>query len=555
MLASFDIWKVLAGIAIFMLGMRFLEEALHKLAGRPFKLFLRKHTSNTIKALGVGALITAILQSSSIVNLMILAFVGAGIIKMQNALAIILGANLGSTASSWIVATAGFQLNIENFALAVTGIAGILVVLINKEKRWYTWSKLLLGFGFLFVGLDFMKTGITAMVKQVDLGAYAHYPAIVFLLIGILITALIQSSAATMAIALSALHAGAIALLPAMAIALGAEIGTSLKLVLASIKGLAIKKRVALGNLLFNLFSSFLILLFLTPIHHFITRTLGIQNALIALVFFQSFINLAGIILFLPFLNRFASFLDKRFTASASDTAFIHEVNVSDTDLAMDALEKETSHFIYYVSAFALAAFGKSAPDLKELPANKDFTSKTLMGKYEFIKRLNGVMNEFCTRLRNGLTDQETAARLEQLVAVSRNTMYTAKSLKDTLPDIEQLQNSSNNVKYNFYQHTGRLVNDFYEQLLALLLTEKPGSGFEALTGIYKSIQETYTQSLQTLYKEAGTRQLDEIEFSTLINFNRETYTSLKSAIFAVKDFLLTSKEADYFDELPGFIR
>src|SRR5690349_3948175 len=142
---SLDIWKMLAGIAIFMLGMNFLEEGLHNLAGRPFKLFLKRQTSNKLKAVIGGAVVTALLQSSSIVNLMVLAFVGAGVIQMRSALALILGANLGSTFCNWIIATVGFEFNIENFALPVAGISGILLILTNKESKWNYWFRLLFG--------------------------------------------------------------------------------------------------------------------------------------------------------------------------------------------------------------------------------------------------------------------------------------------------------------------------------------------------------------------------------------------------------------------------
>ena len=204
---SFDIWKILAGIAIFLLGMNMLEEALQFLAGRPFKLFLRKHTQHKLKAIGAGAVVTALLQSSSIVNLMLLAFVGSGIIQMQNGLAMMLGSNIGTTFTSWIVATVGFEFNIERFALPVTGVAGIAMVLLNKHSKWFQLSKFFFGFSFLFVGLNFMKTAVEAMVQQTDLSRFNEYPVILFLLIGLLITTLIQSSSATIALVLAALAA------------------------------------------------------------------------------------------------------------------------------------------------------------------------------------------------------------------------------------------------------------------------------------------------------------------------------------------------------------
>ncbi|MBU9937438.1 MAG: Na/Pi symporter, partial [Ferruginibacter sp.] len=249
MLFSTDIWKLLAGVAIFLLGMRFLEDSLQQLAGRSFKLFLKKQTASKPKAVLGGALVTGILQSSSVVNLMVLAFVGAHVMPMQNALAVVLGANLGTTLSNWIIATVGFNFNIEYIAYPLAGVFGIGMTLVKKESFLYKWSKFLFGFGFLFIGLNFMKTGMEDTVKQVDLAAFNHYPVIFFLLLGFIITSLIQSSTATMAILLSALHANAIGLFAATAVALGSEAGTSIKLLLASVKGLPDKKRVAYGNL------------------------------------------------------------------------------------------------------------------------------------------------------------------------------------------------------------------------------------------------------------------------------------------------------------------
>src|SRR5688500_2335627 len=155
-----EIWKMLTGIVIFLLGASFLEEGLKALGGRSFKLFLKKQTSNKLKAIGGGAVVTGILQSSSVVNLMVLAFVGAGVIQMQNALAVMLGANLGTTIDSWVVATLGFKFNIENIAYPLAGVSGMVMLLSNKEGRLYQWSRLLFGFAFLFVGLNFIKTGM-----------------------------------------------------------------------------------------------------------------------------------------------------------------------------------------------------------------------------------------------------------------------------------------------------------------------------------------------------------------------------------------------------------
>ena len=221
MIPSFDIWKMLAGVAFFLLAMNFMENALRILAGRRFKLFLKKQTTSKVKAISGGAIVTALLQSSSVVNLLVLSMVGAGVVKMENALAIMLGSNLGTTLNSWIIATLGFNFNIESFVLPVAGITGICMAFINSESKWFLWCKFLFSLAFLFIALGFIKTGMEEFVKQTDLSFFNQYPLIVFLLLGILLTTIVQSSSATIALTLSALHTNAITLYVATAIVLG----------------------------------------------------------------------------------------------------------------------------------------------------------------------------------------------------------------------------------------------------------------------------------------------------------------------------------------------
>lgn len=556
MLFSTDIWKLLAGVAIFLLGMRFLEDSLQQLAGRSFKLFLKKQTASKPKAVLGGALVTGILQSSSVVNLMVLAFVGAHVMPMQNALAVVLGANLGTTLSNWIIATVGFNFNIEYIAYPLAGVFGIGMTLVKKESLLYKWSKFLFGFGFLFIGLNYMKTGMEDTVKQVDLAAFNHYPVIFFLLLGFIITSLIQSSTATMAILLSALHANAIGLFAATAVALGSEAGTSIKLLLASVKGLPDKKRVAYGNLIFNIVTSLIVFIFLLPVNRFITGVLGIGDDLLALVFFQSLVNVLAIILFYPFLKPFGRFLEKRFTAADDESHFIHKVNVRDTELAMLALENEVKHFMLHTIGFTRAVFERPDEELLKTLPGKDRGQNDMEHYYETLKQLHGETHGYAMKLQDNTTaDAALTQRLEQLIASNRNTMYAAKNIKDALPDISQLRNSSNNTKYGFYRDVAGRSDDFCKKITHLLLHEKPASCFGALNELFRSVTKSYSLILQQLYRENLDAGLSEIELSTLINFNREMYTAYKSFVFALKDYLLDEKQAAYFDELPGFIR
>jgi len=549
---SFDIWKILAGVAIFLLGMNMLEEALQQLAGRPFKLFLRKDKQHKLKATGPGAFVHAFCQSSSIVNLMLLAFVGSGIIQMQNGLAMMLGSNIGTTFTSWIVATIGFKFNIESFALPVTGIAGILMILLNKHSKWFQLSKFFFGFSFLFVGLNYMKTAVEAMVQQTDLSRFNEYPLLLFLLIGILITALIQASSATIALVLAALHAHAIELEPAMAIVLGAEVGTTIKLLLASAKGIPAKKQVALGNFLMNTIISLLLVFLLNPLTHFINDILAVKNHVLALVVFQTLVNIISILLFYPFLNPFGKFLSARFTKNSDETLFIHKIKPAETELALQAMEKETHRFLQFIIAYCKHIF-----ELKTEEKNgNEFYKKTPEEKYEFIKHLHGDILAFYVKMQSNHVQPDEAARFQLLISAVRNGMYAAKSLKDAWHDLLLLKNSSNDKKFAYYEESRHRTENFIATVREELSAKTPSPrNAEALLTLYRNIIKGYTDELSHLYKQGTIDHLNETEISTIINYNRELYTAYKSLILALKDFLLTEEQAVAFEELPGFIR
>lgn len=552
MISLFDFWKVLAGVAIFMLGMMMLEEALQQLAGRPFKLFLRKHTTHKLKAIGAGAVVTALLQSSSIVNLMLLAFVGSGIIQMENGLAMMLGSNIGTTFTSWIVATVGFEFNLESLALPATGIAGIGMMLLNKHSKWFQLSKFFLGFSFLFVGLNFMKTGVEAMVQQTDLSRFNDYSVLLFLLIGVLITALIQASSATIALVLAALHAHAIELQPAMAIVLGAEIGTTIKLFIASAKGIAAKKRVALGNFLMNVIISFLLIFLLAPIDNLITKQMGITNNVLALVVFQTFVNLVSIVLFYPFLQPFGKFLSARFTQNNDETLFIHKIKPGENELAVQALQKEAAYFLQLVIDYSKRVFELNHINNGQTAA---FIKKPAEEQYEFIKHLHGDILAFYVKQQSSQLQPEEALHLQRLISSVRNGMYAAKSIKDASFDAVLLRNSSNDKKFTHYKESREEISQLLSGINNLLLQQKTEQTAATLIQHYKQIIERYTHELQQLYRQSSIDHLNETEISTIINYNRELYTAYKSLLLAAKDLLLNEQEAAQFDELPGFIR
>ena len=154
-----NFWQLIAGLGVFLLGMSFIERSLTKLGGARLKTFLQKHTQNPLKAVFGGTLATAILQSSSVISLIVLAFVGARMIQMKNALGIIIGANLGTTFTGWIVAFFGFKLALDSFSYPFLAVGLLGMVLLDRRTRTYQTTKIVAGFGFLLFWFEFYESG------------------------------------------------------------------------------------------------------------------------------------------------------------------------------------------------------------------------------------------------------------------------------------------------------------------------------------------------------------------------------------------------------------
>jgi len=546
---------MLAGIAFILLAMNFLEDSLRQLTSRRFKLYLKKQTGSKVKAIGGGSVITGILQSSSIVNLLVLSMAGTGVLKLENALAVVLGANLGSTINSWIVALLGFNFNIDAIALPLAGIAGIGMAFNKSESKGFLWLKFIFSLALLFVALGFIKNGMEDFMKQMDLSPIAQFPIIIFLVLGIIITGLVQTGSVTIALTLSALHTDVISLYAATAIVLGSEIGTTLKLFIASAKGHPVKKQIALGNFLINVVTTGIIFLLLRPVNDLITEVFDIKDKLIALVLFQTLFNFTSIFLFYPFLGLLGKYLLKRYPDSEEESFYISKLSVVDTDIAIETLENETKNFVTLVIHFCFDSFGRKENQFQNATVYKRVNSISLSDKYALIKQLHGELHGFYLKILNNPARTDKMERLGQLVTSFRNGMYAAKSVRDARYDIEQISNSSNNMKYDFYVQASKKATEIYGKMLVLLDEKGQKKMFDELTSLYKTITEGYSGRLQFLYMERLVSLVSETEITTLINFNREIYTSYKSLLFSIKDYLLTAKQAEYFDSLPGFIR
>lgn len=532
---DFEIWMFIAGLGIFLFGMFHLETGLKGLAGNSFKKLLQRFTDKRWKGILTGSFVTAILQSSSLVTLLVLAFLGAGMISLQNSLGVVFGANLGTTVTAWIVATVGFKLDIADLSYPFLAIGSLSYLLLDSRPVLKNWGSFLIGFGLLFLGLDFMKTSIEDVAGQVDLSLYANVGLWIFLLIGLITTVLIQSSSAMIVIVLSALNAELISIHQSVAMIIGANIGTTSTLIIASFNGTADKKRLAAANVIFNLVAGAVSFLLLRQMVYFTIQYLGIREPLLELVFLNTLINLIGIVLFFPFIPAFARFMNRQFVKSepSGTCRYIKNVDPEVSDVALQALDNEISRVYTLVEEFILDCLliDKNGNHRSSGIKNIFRAEKNLLETYAQLKSIEDEITDYYTQIqRFKLTQSEADLTANYLIRV-RSMIIAAKNIKDVIPNIKEMSDSEDPVAVEIL---GRL-QDFAVKNLNKLSSQAPeGMGREEISKLQREYEDFYILTVNYLYKNIPPKAQLSVSVSSITNAIRKIVSALEELITSV---------------------
>ncbi len=547
-----DFWPLIAGLGLFLFGMTQLEGALKELAGEGFRRLLRRHSGTPFKGMLVGAGSTMVLQSSTLVMVLVLAFVGAGVIELRGALGVVYGANLGTTATGWLVATLGFKFDLGRAAYGFIGLGGIGAVLL-PAGRLREGARLSVGLGLILFGLDQMKDGVEAWAKTVDVSPFAGYDRFTLALLGLLLTAVIQSSSGSMMITLSALFGGIIDLPAAAAIAVGSNVGTTLTGVLGSIGGTPDKKRVATAHVVFNSVTAAVALLLLDPL---LTLVDEVGDPLIALVLFHSLFNVLGILMFLPASARFAAFLERRFLVPRELVGqHIHRVDPAVPDAALAALEQEVRRAIgmaVRLNRYALrqpAESGSAWGEREDEVAGEARHRLTYLDRYQRLKRLEGEIIEYAVGILRGGLEPSLSLRLNQLLQAVRDAVLSAKAVKDVREDLLPLRHRGEAAPAHPSDTLHAQTAEFYRSVDRL----RPGSEssllVEELSRLGRELREHHQQVLEALYRNAVETGLDQEELSSLLNLNRALRRSGRGLLRALTGYLMPPAQADTLEQ------
>lgn len=385
------LFPFLGGIGIFLVGMMLLSDGLVTFGGATMKQALARFTGTPVKAFVSGTLATVIAQSSTATTVTLIGFVSAGLITFSQAIGVLIGASLGNTATGWIVAGLGLKVNLGFYTLPLVGIGALLKLL--GRGRVVGLGLAMAGFGLMFVGLNTLQEGmrgLSAVFNLAQLPSGGLGARVVTMLVGLVLTALLQSSTAAIATTLTALHTNTINFDQAAALVVGAAIGTTLTGVLAAVSGTIYAKRTALAYILFNAVAG-LIAIALLPVFFAIIGWLethaGLDAGAMSLAAFHSLFIGVGVVLFLPFVAQFAQLVQRLLpTRGEVSTQRLDDSLLAIPSVALDASQRAIESVARRLLALYGAMLSGSGRDAHE--GRLVQATQTLDDIYDFVSRV-----------------------------------------------------------------------------------------------------------------------------------------------------------------------
>ena len=579
--------QLCAGLALFLFGMQCLEEGLRDLAGSHLEQLLTRSTATPFKGLLFGMGGTVLLQSSTLVSLLTIAFISTGLIKLAGGVSILLGANLGATSGIWLLAMAGQNISLSPLALPLL-VFGVLASFTGAKGK--AAGRVVLGIAFIFLGIDQIKGGFSSFDDGLDMTAWQAdgvLGPLMFVAIGMLATVVLQSSHATLMLTLAALAGGQLELGQSLALAIGANVGSSVTTAfVGSLGGNRGGQRLALAHVLFNVLTATVALILLLPLGwlvQWLVTPFGLgDNALIQLALFHSLFNGMGVLLFWPWQSQLVARLERWLPDRAEPDVLITElapVDLPETpvharylndraldsaDSAASAVAQELLHLerlslevichAIFVPVEQLLQQGR--PDEAVLQARPDPHSLDAEQLYQrYIKGVYGDLLSFMGRLDTPLDDDQQHFWMSCQVAALQlvDAVKDAKHLQKNLG--HYLRGEPSPVR-DAYVELRRHLLEALREMRALNQSELPGDLWrDRLRWLDEQAAQFDATYRKQLFEAIRNRQLDGLQTSSLMNdlgYASRIIQSLRNALLLGEGQELTRqlRQAGLLDEL-----
>ncbi len=430
-----DLLNLLGSLAFFIYGMKIMSEAIQRVAGSKMRQILSSMTSNRFKGVLTGFIITGLVQSSSATTVLVVSFVNAGLLSLVESIGVIMGANIGTTITAWLISIIGFKVKIDAYALII--IAFSFPLLFFSRDRIKTWGEVFIGFALLFMGLAYLKGAVPDLKSNPEilefLSQYSNMgflSILLFVAIGTIITVVVQSSSAAMALTLVMANNGWIPFELAAAMVLGENIGTTITANLAALVGNVHAKRAAFAHFIFNVFGVIWIMALMTPflsaISTYVTYQTGMspetnpESIPVALSVFHTVFNIINTLLLIWFVKFISKIVIKVIKAKGDEEdefslEYIGTGLLNTAELSLEEAQKETAAF-----GKIIVKMSSAMNELLDEPKKKR-QKKLLkkMRKYEEnTDHLEEEITKYLSRVSDGSLSSATSARVVSLLSI-----------------------------------------------------------------------------------------------------------------------------------------
>lgn len=475
----FDLLRLIGSLALFLYGMKIMSEGLQKFAGDSLRKILTAMTTNRVTGVLTGVLITALIQSSSATTVMVVSFVNAGLLTLTQSIGVIMGANIGTTVTAWIISALGFKVDISAFALPLLAFA-IPLFFSGKSSRKSV-GEFIFGFSFLFMGLANLKNNAPDLSANPDMLAFVQnytdmgfFSILLFLFIGAILTMIVQASAATMAITLIMCANGWIDYHLGVALVLGENIGTTITANLAALTANTQARRAALAHLMFNLFGVAWVLIVFYPftgaVSWFVTHVMKVTDPAVAVSFklaaFHTAFNISNTFIMIWFVNVIEKTVCGIIRTKQEDEeyrlSYITGGMLSTAELSILQAQKEITLFAERTTKM----FGM----VKDLLYEKDET--TFLKTYSRVEKYENISDRMEIEIANYLT-QVAEGRLssegKEEIRILLRAVSEIESIADSCNNLARSIKRRNEFKSVFTEDQNRHIDQMFKLVSSAL--------------------------------------------------------------------------------------
>lgn len=527
-----DLLSFIGSLALFLYGMKLMSEALQKVAGARMRSILTAMTQNRFMGILTGVFVTAVIQSSSATTVMVVSFVNAGLMTLAQSIGVIMGANIGTTVTAWIISAIGFKVNIAAFAIPLFAI-GMPLMFSSRSSR-KSIGEFIFGFSFLFMGLSFLQK----VAIEINLGsAVAHLLAevhgsgfliiLLFVLVGTLVTMLVQASAATMAITLMLfdMHIPGFGFEQAAALAMGQNIGTTITAFMASLTANTQARRAALAHMFFNVFGVLVFLVFFYPACHavswFVSSFLGETNDLFKLSAFHSAFNIINTLLLVGFVHQIERLVCRLLPQKEQDEEyrlrFISAGLLSTAELSILQAQKEIFVYVERVAKM----FGMVKEMDRESDEDRFLKTFERVQKYENISdRMELEIANYLNRVSEGRLSDESKGKIHRMLRI----VSEIESVADSCDNISRILDRKRQGKITFLPDMQSHIDKMYSFL---------DEGLDSMNQVLHLINEPDVDTARSESIETQiNRYRDELKRQNVSDVNEHHYSYETSVVY-----------------------